>query len=294
MSEAVRPLITYSPEDVLAVTVDVGRERNNWDDGEYDRHLERAATLPGFDVTMVKDIAQVEIDILGCLGEAFSDGDQRYINTFLAVLDCTLPTEWRQDGDPVLGMQLMGDTSRNNHHLEVRVFPHFQRWLNAKGTETAILKSCVEAMVVPMDDEVKELSEDIEAVKLDDGAMVAIPDIGVSASVRRLPFIVFEQIDQGSEVVEQTSRVGWNSPTLQANTLGCCCLDSIPESRAHIARNHERGLYRLEPHNVDSPAYTLSVLLGVARLAFYASQYDGTEDVFANLEVLERRQYPKL
>ena len=126
-----------------------------------------------------------------------------------------------------------------------------------------------------------------------DWASASLFELGLPAGSMR-DFILSESKVTDKAFVSRTGEVEWNWVDLR--TLGSCAcwgVDGNERTRLRIDNSSLR-LYEMQPHNVDYSHQSLSLALGSGALAYKAVEYEGREDVFADVKWGSERVSPRV
>jgi hypothetical protein len=295
----IRPQVTYSPEGELTVVTGLNDGYRDEGDNEDTKQLiaafraEQLENLSSYSGVAVKefhdDVVEIRIPVEQSLGHAFNIGGDPEIAGFLKLVNDILPYYPRDDFDRVVALEFLGSRGASGVINE-----HMQRWLNSGEISEEAARSCIEAMSLPIMPP-KELQEFVD-VKKDfrfsrySSGVAADTGMIFGLRIKQDKFTVHKiDIDEDS-VNEQIGDATWGN--IDLNTLGnCACWGVSGENRSfmNIDRNVPQRLYQMDPHNVDTARQSLSLVLGIGSLAYYAALYQGDEDIYANVAWREDR-----
>ncbi len=283
MSEAT-PQFVYGPDGVLKVHIDY--EEDAAYEGALRKGQEKAVNSlgehKGVAVEEGVDSALASIDVQEALGSSFNNhGDDKILN-LLKPLSSALPYHPEEPIDRVLSMDTI-----TTHGTFVGVFPQLQRWLNAEGVTEETARDTVVAMATPFGKSI--VNKAVKDFKQRGGGASAWA-FGVSVHPDNFGLRMEEVTPE--TLIETEGEVRWNWVTI--STLGeCACLGVNGDDRRNITIRPEVGrLYQMTPHNVDFARQILSHLLGLGVLAQKATEYEGQEDIYTEVEWGEPREYP--
>ncbi|MBP7769166.1 hypothetical protein KA075_01585 [Candidatus Saccharibacteria bacterium] len=163
------------------------------------------------------------------------------------------------------------------------VYPHLQRWMNTDLLTEDLARKIYDAMAEPFDRQTKKMLNRGFSYTADDrGISAGNGGMSVNLALHNDRFGLERSVlaDGSSEYGE----VNWRWPGF--GTVGSCAcwgVDGTDRERVDVSPGVQR-LYTMPPHNVDVPAQSLSLVLGMARMASAASEYSGTEDILENAE----------
>lgn len=272
------PRFTYSPDGILEL-------RRQFDGLDYTGRLfdirELLDCTPGYSVheEAVDSVVQVEVDrVLKTDDHISLDSENAMV--LLNNLSLFLYFDYEEKRDGIVCLDFW-----SKHGAEAIIFPHFQRWLNARGLDENASRNCIKAMAYPLGKRAQK-----EALKefrfftdnSHSGTGLNGLSLGVISVKEKFEVSRFEEND-GSFRSENGS-VFWNNVTL--NTLGsCACWGVSGEERSHLLITSDTTrLYEMSPHNVDYAGQSVSLALGIGSLAYDATRYTGEEDIFEGVD----------
>lgn len=299
--ETIRPQITYSPDGILEVITGL---KDSYDFATEDdqktkelfkkfrlEQLDRLSEYSGADVRLLDDAdtAVLRFPAEQALHTHFTNTGDPEISKFLELLDGLLPLNPRDNFDRVVGLELL-----NRRGAGGVTYEHMQRWLNSSSLTEDQAKECLKAMALPIMS-AKDLKEFVDIEK--DFRFYEHPH-SVTAEARSIfeiqikrSHFTLEQFDPNDVAsYERRGKALWGN--LEMRTLGdCACWGVSGENRSHvyIQKDNPQRLYEMSPHNIDTARQSLSLVLGIGALAYYAVQYTGTEDIYADVEWREHR-----
>lgn len=260
--DKILPQVTYSPEGMLSIRTNL---TNDTSDRLEQGAINNLLTLNG---TNIDQEGVVNIKIKDALD--FTSPNKKELTRDL-LRDIGLLTleaydlEPERREDPVIEPHLLG-----MHGFTPRIYPHFQRWLNAEPTpidkQTAV--EVLSAMSVPLN-----YTGEWVASELTLGSQYADAG-GLQVFITKNKWVVRDE--------ERLGSVNWNQVRLK--TLGTCAylgIDQLRYSTLRVNQPHQPWLYEMREHNIDTPIQFLSLFLGLGALAYRAAQYDGNEDIIA-------------
>ncbi|MBI2591975.1 hypothetical protein HYW36_00650 [Candidatus Saccharibacteria bacterium] len=279
MSEVV-PQFTYSPDGILKVHI-------TYDDPRLEKTqrqgIEQLAQYNGIQIEDADAQTEVSIDISRALGPNFNNSGDEKVLEFLKHLSDSLAYHPEGATDRVASLDTITYAG-----AFASIYPQFQRWLNTQGLDEGVSKESVLAMATPFGKSMlKKSARDF--VAFESGGR------GWAFEVTSYPdrFGIDTQEETEDSIIERHGKVRWDWAYLV--TLGsCACWGVNGEDRSHIRiRPDNARLYDMTPHNVDFARQTLSHILGLGALTYRASEYEGKEDLLADVEWGEPSTHPK-
>lgn len=279
------PQFTYDPDGILTVRIDY--EDAELYEGAVRKGQERAVNSLGEHKGVViedgNDTAVASIDVQEALGSSFNNrGDDKILN-FLKHLSLSLPYHPEGPTDRIASLD-----SITTHGTFAGIFPQFQRWLNAEGITEETAKESVLAMAMPFGKATKnKAAKDFKEY----GGSASAWAFGIS--VHPDTFGLRKEEATPDTIIETNGEVKWDWVYL--STLGsCACWGVNGDDRRNISVSPEVSrLYQMTPHNVDFARQMLSHILGLGVLSHQAAEYAGQEDIFAEVEWEEPREYQR-
>lgn len=277
----IAPRITYSPEGILELhrTVDEETRENS---SFLNRRIEMVSNNPGYEVVEDGSEITVRVNIKEELGEADSYFQNPQADKIIENLNIFTYFDYTDKRDGVFSID-----SWYKNGADGKIYPQFQRWLNNGGLSDEVARECIRAMVLPFDKATKAEVEKDYTYASQSNSSVAESHILRVVSRReefRISKFVLDQEIPGY----RNGSVEWN--WIDITTIGgCACWGPSGEERDSVMITPDfNHLYIMKPHNVDTAVQSLSLVLGMASLAYRAALYEGTEDILANATFSER------
>lgn len=275
------PRITYSPEGILELN-QFKKSDGNFKYSTTEHTLETISVDSRCQVRESEDEISVQMDVRGVL-ESIND-DSRYGSPeFGRIIEQLAPLayfDYEDKRDGVFSLDWWG----NNGATGV-VYAHLQRWMNTDLFTEEVARGIYDAMAEPYGQSVKErIPEWFNYRKYSNGVSAGDGGMSINVALLRDEFCI---TPIGDETDNETVTVKWKWPNL--STVGsCACWGVDGNDRADLLLDLQTSrLYEMHPHNVDAPIQSLSLVLGMARMAFEATKYDGNEDIFRNISSKE-------
>ncbi len=291
-----RAQFTYSPENILQITTGLS------EDFQADsKNPEEIATLvkgrreqleilsenSGVTVEETAGSATLTIDVAERFSQSFTNQGDPDIANFLFRLNRVLPFHPEDKIDRVVSLEDVSATGAAGV-----INQHFQRWLNTPGVSEDFARHSLLAMALPFgSDIVKKVEKDFTYIS-QEGLEYAQGHTSRLA-VRQERFGIEKSEETAEAHLETSGEVAWRWVDL--STLGsCACWGVNGDDRSYIRIDRStKILYEMTPHNVDFARQSLSLMLGLGALAYYAAQYEGREDILADAEWGKPTVYPK-
>jgi len=236
--------------------------------------LDKLGAMPGVNTIESNTSLTAHVDIKECLGNSFNNRGDQKISEFFQIVRALLPGWIEDDTDRVLGVNLLNDRG-----LNIEVNEHFQRWLNHRGFSEEVARDTVRSMALPFGKEnLNRIKKDFEYHAIDGiGEMV---EAGSFRTIVRTS--EFGLMKEDSESFKQ-STVKWRNTDM--STIGnCACLGVDASQREEVLiQDGVKQLYEMSPHNTEFARQSLSLFLGLGTMAYHATQYNGTEDILAEV-----------
>lgn len=262
----IRPDFTLNPDGLFTLTTDFTDKDNQ----EYKtQQLEGLKTL-GAAIEEDEGIATASTQMQDFLKNA----NHETVHSFLCRLWAMSP-----DLDPYLDDPHTDDTTidrvvnlSNSLTHEVSVNHHFQRWAETEDPLGGTVGKCaVRAMALPF------------KIDLDPEKDIVTYNFGHAHTIRGGDFSI-DLRDHQFDVKQDTKKGTINLRRPLITTMGTNATWFTSGSETiNVADNPT--LYGINRHNHDTPKQTLSVLLGMASLAFYAAKYEGRENLLDNVKI---------
>ncbi len=274
----VRPQVTYEAQGGLIFNLDsvaaFDQEDASADLGRrhelYDEAIDSIVSFPGVQASTDDERLTVHTDIKALLGDTYNEpvwGDSllgRYLDAANRIMHYSLD----DTTDRVCTIQSLN--GRVGCYAWVNKSMH--DWLNEDSINTDVWRETVQAMAEPHGAEVRgQAEEGYSYVEFDDGFRAGSTALLVRVDERQ--FCVSSRIttDEGEQGWDERS-VNWK--TIRLETIGsCACLETSGAARDAVMRSETAKLYRLLPHNVDTPRAALSHLLGIGVLSRHVEAY---------------------
>jgi hypothetical protein len=273
------PRITYDDDGVLELA-----QSSKSMSQHTEQSLEAIENYPDFLITEKGDDVSVKLSIRERLSR-MTDADRYGNPDFGRIIDQINPFIYFDHDETRDGVFSLDILTRNG--VVGIVYPHLQRWMNTDLFTSKVGRSINDALIEPFGARQKTLlDKEYRYKRYSDGVSAGVDPMSVSVSLRDDEFGVSLS---GSNGRTEEHRIRWRWPNI--TTIGnCACWGVTGEDREwlYIEQGSTR-LYKMSTHNVDGPIQSLSLVLGMARMAFYASKYDGSEDILESpcLEVSE-------
>jgi len=295
MSET-RSQFTYSPEGILDITTGLDEEFGGDTTPEIvtamtkhrQEHLESLNSEPGITVEEANGIANIKVEIAKRFDDNFNNQGGSDITDFLSHLYQILPMYPQDLIDRVVSLEFLGERGATGV-----INQHFQRWLNVQGITEDVARHSVLAMASPFGkDKIQQAKKDFRYSSGDWGENTNSWHFTVNANKEKFGVVNTEDTPEAHLEIEGEVEWRW----VNMKTLGdCACWGVAGEDRMRLrTRLDTRKLYEMHPHNVDYARQSLSLVLGMGALTYYAAQYKGNEDIFAETRWKEPRIYPKM
>lgn len=198
------------------------------------------------------------------------------VGNFLSNVRSFIYFDYDDARDGVLSLAYWGDRGAG-----ANIHDQFQRWLNVDAIDEVLGHHTLRAMAYPFNADMRDyVRKDWTYNKSLNATQVGIGGFTFGLVVRNDEFGINEYGDDG----ERYGRVMWR--WLDLSTIGsCACWGVSGTERDRLLVGEGRNyLYDMQPHNVDGPVQSLSLVLGAATLAYSAAQYEGREDVLSTAE----------
>lgn len=271
------PKITYSPEGVLQLY-----HSKNSDGSLYPRaekSLEVLMSDSSSEIVETDANLSIRMDVRGILENI--DDKSRYGSSeykrIINQLEDFASFDFDDPRDGVFSLDWWGSNGATGV-----VYPHLQRWMNSGSFTEEVARGVFDAMVEPYGkSEKKELNKFYEYKVYSNGIVSGLGGMSVSATLRNDEFGI-TQLGDGVGVEKGTVEWSWAN----LSTVGSCACWGVDgdDRRDIILESDSTRLYEMQPHNVDAPIQSLSLALGMARIAYEASYYQGQEDIFQNVQ----------
>lgn len=273
------PRITYSPEGFLELHKDFAEETSQ---EHVDRIFEPVAASDDYVLSQRDGEYVVQTHIPSLLPAKDYDPLETQQRLGKAIKDLSAftfadPFDMR---DYVFDLEFW-----SQHGARGVVYPHMQRWLNADLLDEDIGRQVFDAMLLPFHPDIQEvLRKEFEYRAYGREVSSGVGGLSVNFWLRVGRFDVTRLVEVDGEPKYQTGTVDWHWPNL--STIGSCAcwgVDGMDRSDVYLHPDMAR-LYEMQPHNIDGPLQSLSLVLGMGRLAYEAANYDGEEDILAGVE----------
>jgi hypothetical protein len=291
-----RPQLTFSPEGVLQIVTGLDehypsdRIEPEIDAKIVQHKLGQAEAIgegEGVEISEEDGIATISVDIEKRFDfRRDSDYSSDDVDVFLSQLSDVLPFHPIDGIDRVFGLEYLGPNGASGV-----IYNHFQRFLNSNAITEDTLRHAAIAMTLPFGSDItRRVRQGLKTFNFED----TLGADGFSSSVHVVPdrFGLFKREQTEEQYSEVTGSVPWR--WLNISTLGsCACWGAAGDDRERGVTVEEPSLrlYEMSPHNVDVARQSLSLMLGVGTLAYYAAQYKGNEDIYANATWNESRVF---
>lgn len=266
------PQFTYSPEGELRIRTDLAADEHIAK--LQADHLENLELRKGVQISEGRGDVDISIELAQTLGASFDagDGEPELASFVTGIMGAINPTA-DSGTDRVAALRRIAPPD-----MRAVIYPHFQRWLQAKGfDETAALRG-IAAMATPYGRaETYRARRDFAFL---DGMGTAET---LSVAARSGPVNVQKFEASKDNVIVKIAAPAWTRVELA--TVGGAVLGSAVDANAGITLHPNKGwLYELRSANITNARQSLSLLLGLGALAHRADQYGGREDIFASIE----------
>ena len=271
----INPRFTYSPERILEVKKVFLEEANP----EYlDRVLSKITEDKNFELFENEHEFTVRTNVIEYFFEPNSDVETMHkkARQLVDALDPFTYHDAHSIQDGVFSLDWWGASGATGV-----VYPQMQRWLNADLFDDTLARDVFDCMIGPYNDEAKlEAINDYRYRKYSNGVEAGANQMSVNVILKDDAFGFVRFVDDPEEPTYERSKVLWRWPMI--STIGsCACWGVAGDDRDNIYISDETlRLYEMGPHNVDGYLQSLSLALGMGRLAYEATKYTGTEDIF--------------
>jgi hypothetical protein len=286
----IRAQFTYSPEGILSIVPEF--DENN---RIADKQVEFLEELERDWVGEVKEddgtIESIEFELARSFGSfEFPPENHEKLARYLALISALLPYYPEDDIDRVFALPWIGDRG-----VSGVVYQQFQRWIDCEeGIDEETARACIQAMAYPFGEEFTEQAKKEFRLWGDEGyhAEGSMFEYVVSQGTMS-HFTITQSIETEDTVTYKRGEVEWK--WVDFRTLGSCAcwgVNGEERDRLYMDRRTLR-LYEMLPHNIDFAHQAFSLMLGAGALAHKAATYEGTEDVFANVNWLSEETHQK-
>lgn len=275
------PRITYSPDGILELHKTIEQD-SIIESPVFQRKIENIANNSKYELSLEDKELTIKLDP----SEFLVNKEQHFQNPEAdKLIDDLTSFTYFDYQDKREGVFSLGFWSKLG--AEGKIHTQFQRWVNSKGFSEEVARDCIKAMALPFNKEVqKQAKKEFEFYTVDNN-QIAIS--GIFRIVSRNEEFNFMKIDHADSIGYKRGKVLWN--WIDISTLGgCACWGPSGEERMDVQISDEiNHLYSMLPHNVDTATQSVSLVLGMARLAYEASIYDGEEDILEHAEFFPSR-----
>lgn len=272
------PALIYTPDNQLQISN--GAQHDGALKRDFAQRAYRLAGIPGYTFTENEAGVTLNVDVadvvsVGADVEFYEPTAVKLIQNIAGLF-----TEDDTAGDPVLDLDFLWDTAVNGV-----AYTHFQRWLNAGALNEESALRAMMAMAMPLGrGAVNMVSRGFGFTQPPNSYKEGSSgpySFGITMPSSNFRLIV---TDPENAANKKRGNVTWNWVNL--STLGdCACWGVVAEERDYVYLTRGSSeLYNMATHNLDTPGQTLGLVLGIASLAYEASRYQGTEDIFADVE----------
>jgi hypothetical protein len=285
----INPRITYSPERVLEIRTTFPKNvAADW----LEEKVQTVADDPNCDVFESGQGFIVKVNPSAAM---HSINSTEYMNHDLMedFVNKIKPFTFSENGDNtdgVFSLEFWGQ-----HGGKGVMHPQLQKWLNAKLVTEELARDVFDAMILPYSrDTTQDIAKRYRFTENSNGLSAGDGAMSVSLSLADTKVGITQLIEEPAEFVQQTGVASWRMPFL--STLGdCACwgVDGHERDLSFRLTAPKARLHKMNPHNIDSYPQSLSLVLGMARLAYEAAQYDSDVDLIASTEWVKKRHLPK-
>lgn len=170
------------------------------------------------------------------------------------------------------------------------VYPQLQKWMNADLFTEDVAVSIFEQMCLPYGSkEYDRMKKRYDYKSYSNGISAGDGGMSVNIALVKDEFGITKFDENEGDPRYVQGDVNWTWPSL--STIGnCACLGVDGSKRSRLLLHDANArLYEVQPHNIDGYAQSLSLAIGLGRLAYEASKYTGEEDIFEGVEWKETR-----
>lgn len=274
------PRITFSPDKILELRRTLDPELKK-ESPIWNKKVEELSGLPGYSVTDTESDTIIQVKVDEVIDEPEEENEFYSPTALKLIQNLSLFTYFDYD-DPREGVFSLD--SWGTRGASGNIHAHFQRWLNAGGFSEDVASSALTAMALPYSQQTRERAKEDFLYQVN-GRFVRAGlggfDLGITNNFSDFGIALDVGEDDTPEYREGKTEWNW----LNFTTIGnCACWGPDWTSRGDIyIRAWNNRLYDFGPHNVDTEVQSLSLVLGAARLAYHSAQYEGTEDILADV-----------